>query len=90
MNLSHKFATPNSEIKMQDLVALLEAVPACHFTSGASLLLRRGLIGTVVMTYDGTAYEVEFCDAQGRAVAMLPVVADKLMLLHDPSEQGVA
>jgi hypothetical protein len=78
------------EIKMHDLVALLEEVPARHFTSGAPLRLRRGLIGTVVMTYDGAAYEVEFCDAQGRAVAMLPIGAGKLMLLHDAPERAVA
>ena len=75
---------------MHDLVALLEEVPARHFTSGAPLLLRRGLIGTVVMTYDGTTFEVEFCDARGRAVAMLPIAADKLILLHDALERAVA
>ncbi len=79
-----------SEIKMHDLVALLEEVPAHHFSNGAPLLLRRGLIGTVVMTYDGTTYEVEFCDAQGRAVAMLPVAAGKLIVLNEASERAVA
>ena len=68
---------------MHDLVALLENVATTHFTSGALLTLRRGQIGTVVMTYDGSAFEVEFCDAQGRAFAMLPVAAGKLMVLHD-------
>ena len=51
--------------------------------TGAPLTLRRGQIGTVVMTYDGSAFEVEFADAQGRAFAMLPIAADKLILLHD-------
>ena len=73
----------NSEIQMHDLVALLEEVSARHFTTGAALTLPRGQIGTVVMTYDGSAFEVEFCDAQGRAFAMLPVPIGKLMLLHD-------
>ena len=68
---------------MHDLVALLEDVPARHFATGAPLTLRRGQIGTVVMTYDGSAFEVEFCDAQGRAFAMLPIPTGKLMLLHD-------
>jgi hypothetical protein len=80
----------NPEIKMHDLVALLEEVSALHFTTGAPLMLRRGLIGTVVMTYDGSAYEVEFSDAQGRAVAMMPIAADKLILLHDALEPAVA
>ena len=35
------------------------------------------------MTCDGTAFEVEFADAQGRAFAMMPIPAGKLMLLHD-------
>ena len=73
----------NSEIHMHDLVALLEAVPARHFFTGTPLTLRRGQIGTVVMTYDGSAFEVEFSDAQGRAFAVMPIPAGKLMLLHD-------
>ena len=68
---------------MHDLVALLEDVPARHFATDASLTLRRGQIGTVVMTYDGSAFEVEFCDSQGRAFAMLPIPTGMLMLLHD-------
>ena len=73
----------NSEIRLHDIVALLEEVPAHHFDTGAPLTLRRGQIGTVVMTYDGSAFEVEFSDAQGRAFAMLPIPAGKLIVLHD-------
>ena len=73
----------NSEIRMHDLVALLDDLPARHFATGTPLTLRRGQIGTVVMTYDGSAFEVEFSDAQGRAFAMMPIPAAKLMLLHD-------
>jgi hypothetical protein len=68
---------------MHDIVALLEDLPASHFTTGAPLTLRRGQIGTVVMTYEGSAFEVEFCDAQGRAFAILPIPSSKLILLHD-------
>ena len=68
---------------MHDLVALLENVETTHFVSGSPLTLRRGQIGTVVMTYDGTAFEVEFCDAKGRTFAMLPVAVGKLIVLHD-------
>jgi len=68
---------------MHDIVALLEDLATRHFMTGAPLTLRRGQIGTVVMTYDGSAFEVEFADAQGRAFAMLPIAADKLILLHD-------
>ena len=68
---------------MQDLVALLYKVPARHFYSGAEITLRRGQIGPVVMAYEGSAFEVEFSDAQGRAFAMLPIAADMLILLHE-------
>jgi hypothetical protein len=70
-------------IHMHDVVALLEDLPAEHFETGKPLLLRRGQIGTVVIIYDGTAFEVEFSGADGRAYAMLPVPAAKLMVLHD-------
>ena len=70
-------------IQMNDVVALLDDVPARHFTTGQPLLLRRGQIGTVVMTYDGTAFEVEFADRDGRAYALLPVSADRLIVLHE-------
>ena len=40
-------------------------------------------VGTVVMTYDGTAFEVEFAGRDGRAYALLPVPAGKLMALHE-------
>ena len=73
----------DSEIRMHDLVAPIEDIAARHFLTGAPLTLRRGQIGTVVMTYDGSAFEVEFADAQGRAFALLPIAAEKLMLLHD-------
>ena len=83
----------NPDIQMHDLVALLEDLPANHFITGAPLTLRRGQIGTVVMTYDGSAFEIEFCDAHGRAFAMLPIPTSKLILLHDapaPVAEAVA
>ncbi len=61
------FETMNGEIHMHDVVALLEDAPAEHFETGRPLLLRRGQIGTVVMTYDGTAFEVEFAGRDGHA-----------------------
>jgi hypothetical protein len=75
---------------MHDLVAVLEDMPASHFETGASLTLRRGQIGTVVMTYDGSAFEVEFCDARGRAFAMQPVPVGNLILLHDAPAAAAA
>ena len=51
---------------MHDVVALLDDMPAKHFETGQPLQLRRGQIGTVVMTYDGTAFEVEFAGRRVR------------------------
>jgi hypothetical protein len=69
--------------RTHDLIALTEDIATTHFATGAPLTLRRGQIGTVVINYDGTAFEVEFADAQGRAFALLPVAAGKLMQLYD-------
>ena len=74
------------QIHMHDLVALLEDTPAQHFLTGEQLLLRRGQIGTVVMIYEGTTLEVEFAGRDGRAYAILPIKADKLIVLHDTLE----
>lgn len=75
---------------MHDVVALLEDTAAQHFESRQPLMLRRGQVGTVVMTYDGTAFEVEFADLDGRAYAMMPVKAEKLMLLRHKPEVAAA
>ena len=76
----------SDQIHMHDIVALLEDTPAQHFSTRQHLLLRRGQIGTVVMIYDGTTFEVEFAGRDGRAYAILPVKADKLMVLRDTLE----
>ena len=76
----------NNGIQMHDVVVLLEDLPTKHFTTGQPLMLRRGQVGTVVMTYDGSAFEVEFSGRDGRAYALLPVTAEKLMLLKDTPE----
>jgi hypothetical protein len=80
----------NTEIHLHDSVALLEDVSARHFTTGEPLTLRRGQVGTVVMTYDGSAFEVEFSGRDGRAYSMLPVNAEKLIALRDSPETTVA
>ena len=80
----------NDQIRMHDTVALLEEIPAKHFLSGQSLMLRRGQVGMVVMTYDGSAFEVEFSGRDGRAYAILPVKAEKLMLLRETPEAAAA
>ncbi len=76
----------NGEIHMHDVVALIEDTLAEHFETGQPLWLRRGQVGTVVMTYDGSAFEVEFAGRDGRAYALLPIPAQKLMVLWDVPE----
>lgn len=77
-------------IKMHDVVALMQDVRTKHFESRQALLLRRGQIGTVVMTYQDGACEVEFADRDGRAFAILPLRPDQLMLLHDAPDFAAA
>jgi hypothetical protein len=80
----------NAEIHMHDTVALLEDIAVTHFLTGEPLMLRRGQVGTVVMTYNGDAFEVEFSGRDGRACAILPVRADKLMALREMPETAAA
>ena len=75
---------------MHDVVALLQDVQTKHFENGQALVLRRGQIGTVVMTYPDGACEVEFADRDGRAFAMLPLRPDQLMVLHDTADFAAA
>jgi hypothetical protein len=77
-------------IHMHDTVALLEDTRATHFETNEPLLLHRGQVGTVVMTYDGAAFEVEFADREGRAYALIPIGAEKLMLLRDSPDFAAA
>ena len=79
-----------AEIKMHDVVALLQDVQTKHFESGQDLLLCRGQIGTVVLTYEDGACEVEFADHDGRAFALLSLRSDQLMVLHDTPDSAVA
>ena len=80
----------NGEIHLHDVVALLEDTPTRHFETGQSLLLRRGQMGSVVMTCDGTAFEVEFAGRDGRAYAILAIPAGRLMVLRDSPEFAAA
>ena len=80
----------NGEIHLHDVVVLTEDVRAKHFDSGRPLLLRRGQVGTVVMTYDGSAFEVEFAGKDGRAYAMLPIPAERLIVLREEPQFAAA
>jgi hypothetical protein len=80
----------DSNIHLHDVVALLEDLPVKHFETGQPLCLRRGQIGTVVMTYDGNTFEVEFAGPDGHAYTLLPIAASKLVVLRNTPEAATA
>jgi hypothetical protein len=70
-----------ADIEMLSVVALLEDLPE----EG----LVRGQVGTVVENWAPGVYEVEFCDDNGRAYAMVALKSGQLMRLHHaPSHQA--
>ena len=81
----------NGEISTHDVVALLADLSAEHFDTRRPLTLRRGDVGTVVMTHDGSAFDVEFAGRDGRAYALVTVPASQLMALRfEPSHAAGA
>ncbi len=69
-------------IKDLDIVALTEDLEATHFETKQMIKLFKGQVGTVVMEFDGSAFEVEFSRQDGTTYAMETIPATKLMLLH--------
>ncbi len=63
-----------NEIKVLDVVALTENIPAHG--------LRRGEVGTVVDHWKDGVYEVEFSDDTGEAYAFAALRADQLLALY--------
>ncbi|OCR00151.1 DUF4926 domain-containing protein [Oscillatoriales cyanobacterium USR001] len=70
------------EIKDLDIVALTEDLEAIHFETKEIIKLSKGQVGTVVMEFDGTAFEVEFSHQDGTTYAMETIPFTKLMVLH--------
>lgn len=63
------------KIKLLDVVALTVDLPKYN--------LWRGHVGTVVeILAGGNAYEVEFCDRDGRTYESLGLRPDQIMVLH--------
>ena len=62
------------EIKLLDVVALTEDVPAGN--------LLRGQVGTILQALVPGVFEVEFSDDEGRTYAMAALRADQIMVLH--------
>lgn len=62
------------KIEIASVVAMLQDLPERG--------LVRGQVGTVVENWAPGVYEVEFCDDNGRAYAMVELKADQFMVLH--------
>jgi len=64
-----------NEIKLLDVVALTVDLPEHN--------LWRGQVGTVVeILADASAFEVEFCDREGRTYESLGLRPEQIMVLH--------
>lgn len=62
-------------IKLLDVVALTVDLPDCN--------LWRGQVGTVVdLLANGTAFEVEFSDRDGRTYESIGLLPEQIMVLH--------
>ncbi len=64
----------NQELKLLDVVALLEDVPEYK--------LGKGEVGTIVEEFDGGVVEVEFADKRGVAYAFADLPKSKLLALR--------
>ena len=64
----------NGPIELLDVVALEHDLPEHG--------LVRGQVGTVVESLAAGVFEIEFSDDQGKTYAMLPIAADRLIVLH--------
>ncbi len=77
-------------VKDLDIVALTEDRQTTHFETGEPITLYKGQVGTIVMEYDGNAFEVEFSNNDGTTYAMETISASQLMLLHYELVEAVA
>ena len=64
----------NPTIQLPDVVALTTDLPERD--------LSRGQVGTVVELLAPNAFEVEFCDDEGRTYASLALCGEQLLVLH--------
>jgi len=72
-------------IQEYDLVALTEDLTATHKVTHQPILLRRGQMGTILMSFDNQAFLVDFTDQQGHTFAMETVDCSKLLqLIQEP------
>ena len=72
-----------STVKLLEVVALTVDLPEYH--------LWRGQVGTVVdILADGNAFEIEFCDRDGRTFESIGLRPDQIMVLrYEPSNANL-
>lgn len=80
----------SQEIGLHDVVALLTDTPARRFDTCEPLVLRRGQVGTVVLTGNPSLVEVEFADRNGRTHALLALRTEHLMVLREDPDHAAA
>jgi len=74
-----------NNIQDYDLVALTEDITAIHNTTHQPILLRRGQMGTVLMSFNQQAFLIDFTDQNGQTFAMETVDSSKLLrLISEP------
>jgi hypothetical protein len=74
-----------NEIQEYDLVALTEDAIATHKVTNQQITLRRGQMGTVLMSFDHKAFLIDFTDKQGTTFAMETIEPVKLLrLINEP------
>ena len=74
-----------NNIQEYDLVALTENITANHKTTHQPILLRRGQMGTVLMSFNQQAFLIDFTDQKGQTFAMETVDCSKLLrLINEP------
>jgi len=72
-----------TEINLYDTIVLTENLTTQEFMNDKSIILNKGLVGTIVDEYNNKeAFEVEFADDDGQTYALLAIPADKLMKIY--------
>ena len=73
-------------IQEYDVVALTDEVEAAHKETQQPILLKRGQVGTALMSFNDEAYLIDFADSNGKTYAMETIPSNKLMpLIYEPT-----
>jgi hypothetical protein len=74
-----------NKIQEYDLVALTKDTTTTHKVTHKLVLLRRGQMGTVLMSFNDKAYLIDFTDSKGNTFAMETIESINLLrLINEP------